>query len=786
MNKTYNRTNNCTKARKGTIILALVMLCASIFSVMLMTACDNSDLEIDFDAVAAAFRQEGFIVAGPTTHLGITSLSATNIDGEQFWLFRYTSNRERNAGRDLADLYVQDAAVIGIDMRVSWDGFYVWYGTSLSLEIFDQVRYGNWHWQNGNGKDLDFAAYVFGREGYTVAGPFTILGITSFSATTLENQFHIFRYSNQMEADFGWDLAGTFINGFPSFTRHRQGFYVWYGSPDAIAIFNRIMDGTWTPPQNGNGNVYFAVYFVLADVGDVVYTAIVRAGNTTTPPPNPTREGYIFSYWGFMDGPFDFESTPIVSDIILFAIWQADTVSSDIDLDFVAYAFDKEGYTVVGPTTILTTTSLSAATLENQFHIFRYSNQMEADIGWDLAAGFLVSFPLWTRHRQGFYVWYGSAEAVNLFNRIIDGRWEPPPIAFVYISANSGNAIALDASGRMWNVFSEKSLIENAENVPLVQAVSVGGNFAAAVCKLGFIYTWGTGNEGQLGNGLPDYVGTPIRVTTGHGGAVLPQFKAISAGYRHTLAICVSGNIWTWGVGSSYVLGHGTTANELRPRRIVLGYEGAVLPIFDYISAGPHSHNLALCTNGNIWSWGAGGNGQMGHGDWEVVDAPRRILTDYNGENLPAFISISAGSHFNTAVCENGFLWSWGGGDSGELGLGQDITLLLRPHRVGNQVGGSLLPVIVSISSGGGFSLAICEEGSVWSFGVGNSGQLGHGWLLDEFRPRPIESVAGFNNIEMVAADSSLSWAICGAGRVWRWGSGQTRPQIVEFGASEG
>ncbi|CAN6464366.1 unnamed protein product [Victoria cruziana] len=71
--------------------------------------------------------------------------------------------------------------------------------------------------------------------------------------------------------------------------------------------------------------------------------------------------------------------------------------------------------------------------------------------------------------------------------------------------------------------------------------------------------------------------------------------------------------------------------------------------------------------------------------------------------------------------------------------------------------------------AGPGHSLAVTSSGAIYSFGSNNSGQLGHGTLEEEYRPRQIRSLAGIRIIQ-AAAGAGRTMLISDAGQVYAFG----------------
>ena len=114
----------------------------------------------------------------------------------------------------------------------------------------------------------------------------------------------------------------------------------------------------------------------------------------------------------------------------------------------------------------------------------------------------------------------------------------------------------------------------------------------------------GWNNNGHLGLGDTDDRDT-FTVVAGLRGVV-----DIDAGRSHTIAVTVEGGLYTWGYGRA--IGHGGdhTTHRLVPTKVTRGGIGEAFVV--QVAAG-HSYSLALTMTSELYAWGAGANGQLGH-----------------------------------------------------------------------------------------------------------------------------------------------------------------------------
>ncbi len=206
------------------------------------------------------------------------------------------------------------------------------------------------------------------------------------------------------------------------------------------------------------------------------------------------------------------------------------------------------------------------------------------------------------------------------------------------IALDSGNAWAwgLGSSGRLGQGSSDTTThttpvkvkgeggVGYLENIVDVAVTTQASSYALDAD--GYVWAWGEGGSGQLGQGSSDTSThyTPVKVKGEDGIGVLENITAISAGYGHVLALDSSGNVWAWGYNSAGQLGNGEfgmTETCYTPARVkkIDADSGFLTNIF-YADAG-YKHSLAIDKSGNFWAWGSN-SGKLGLGPQNIADQP--------------------------------------------------------------------------------------------------------------------------------------------------------------------
>ena len=259
--------------------------------------------------------------------------------------------------------------------------------------------------------------------------------------------------------------------------------------------------------------------------------------------------------------------------------------------------------------------------------------------------------------------------------------------------------------------------------------VDSGNGFTATIKSDGTLWTWGYGQNGQLGNNIASKglsIFTPV--TTFVGGTNWKQVStsAIAA------AIKTDGTLWTWGNGVSGGLGDNTATIKCTP---VTTFAGGTN--WKQVSGGGY-HTVTIKTDGTLWTWGYNNNGQLGVNDTNTRCTP--VTTFAGGTNWK---QVSCGYNHTTAIKTDGTLWTWGSNDSGQLG---DNTVDNRSTPVTTFSGGTNWK---QVAGGSSHTAAIKTDGTLWTWGSNTVGQLGDNTAT--IKCTPVTTFAGGSNWKQVA-----------------------------------
>ncbi|XP_035829751.1 probable E3 ubiquitin-protein ligase HERC1 isoform X3 [Aplysia californica] len=277
------------------------------------------------------------------------------------------------------------------------------------------------------------------------------------------------------------------------------------------------------------------------------------------------------------------------------------------------------------------------------------------------------------------------------------------------------------------------------------------------------VYIWGSNSSHQLAEGNQEKILTP-KLTS-----IFAECQQVEAGQFCSFLLHPDGSVSACGKGSYGRLGLGDSNNQTTPRKLAFDPPRVVKKISS--SKGSDGHTLALTTEGELFSWGDGDYGKLGLGGNHTQKFPKIIQGPLAQKVVKC---MSAGYRHSAAVTVDGELYTWGEGDYMRLGHG-DKTSRNLPKQV-KEIG-----PVGQVACGSSHTLALSQDGkTVWSFGGGDSGKLGHGDTNRQAKPAVIEALRGLY-VRKVACSSQSSLALTSTGQVYAWGCGS----CLGFGSAD-
>lgn len=325
-----------------------------------------------------------------------------------------------------------------------------------------------------------------------------------------------------------------------------------------------------------------------------------------------------------------------------------------------------------------------------------------------------------------------------------------------------------------------------------VQSVACGNKHAILVTKQGEAFSWGEEAEGRLGHGVETDLSYPKLIDT----LIGMDIKMVACGDYHTCALTLSGDLYTWGDGchNSGLLGHRREVSHWIPKKISGLFDTLRV---SYVSCGPW-HTALITSAGQLFSFGDGTFGALGHGDRNSTNTPREV------EALKGLctIRVACGIWHTAAVVEatssasdlqpsdgslSGKLFTWGDGDKGQLGHGDDA-----PRLAPRCVAAYHSLNFSQVACGHNLTVALTTSGRVYTMGSTVNGQLGNP-VADGKTPLSVEGDIADSFIEDISCGSHHVAVLTSKSEVYTWGKGshgqlghgdnddRSTPALVDF-----
>ena len=297
-----------------------------------------------------------------------------------------------------------------------------------------------------------------------------------------------------------------------------------------------------------------------------------------------------------------------------------------------------------------------------------------------------------------------------------------------------------------------------------VTAIAAGSYHSLALTSDGTVYSWGQNTYGQLGNNSTTQSNVPVAVTS-TGALAGKTVTAIAAGYSHSLALTLDGEVYGWGNNANGQLGNGGTAQSNVP--VAVTSTGALAGKTVTAIVAGYSHSLALTSDGTVYSWGQNTYGQLGNNSTTQSNVPVTATGALAGRMVTA---IAAGQYHSLARTSDGKVYGWGYNYFGQLG--------------NNSTANSSVPVtipatsplasktVTQIAAGSNHSLALTSEGAVYSWGYNTYGQLGDNTTNDSLVPIAVTATSALagKTVVTIAAGGHTSSVLASDGKVYSWG----------------
>tara|TARA_B100000003_G_scaffold61026_1_gene54536 strand:- start:43 stop:1662 length:1620 start_codon:yes stop_codon:yes gene_type:complete len=345
-------------------------------------------------------------------------------------------------------------------------------------------------------------------------------------------------------------------------------------------------------------------------------------------------------------------------------------------------------------------------------------------------------FNLTTRD-QGV-TWYGYEAMKN-------DPAEPNPLVFVVGSNDDGELGQNDVVARS----SPIQLSGTTWNIDNLRSHGQGGILMTKTD--GTLWSWGRGNNGQLGHNDTADRSSPTQIPG-------TQWSLTATQRYVSTALKTDGTLWQWGYNGGNGLGNNTEGIEFSSPIFISGAQ------WNNISKGGGNCRsfFATKTDGTMWSWGYNSHGQLGINDQAARSSPIQVPgTQWN--------IMASSTYHSMHIKTDGTLWGIGYNDDSfgrPLGVNDNVSRSSPIQLPGNQ----WTDVAVNQQ---GQTYATKTDGTLWSWGQNNNGALGHNDTVSRSSPTQIPGTewdslgSGYRSGSCTKTDGTLwIWGNNGAGRL--------------------
>jgi len=284
--------------------------------------------------------------------------------------------------------------------------------------------------------------------------------------------------------------------------------------------------------------------------------------------------------------------------------------------------------------------------------------------------------------------------------------------------------------------------------------VSAGCASSVGLKNTSAAWTWGDNSSGQLGDNTTINRSSPVSVVGG-----ISNWCCVSSKGTHVLGLRSDGTVWSWGLGSNGQLGNSSVISRSSPVSIAGGFTD-----WCKISGGIGNLSGGVRTNGTLWMWGFGGNGELGGYSTNTCRSSPALVAG----GFTDWCNLSIGSNHVLAVRSNGTLWGWGYNNPGKIGNGNATGTIASPVSV---IGG--FTDWCNAQAGVNHSVGLRTNGTLWAWGSGNFGMIGDNAQVS--RSSPVSVVGGFTDWCCVSAGRDFTLGVRSNGTAWGWGSNTFR-----------
>lgn len=284
--------------------------------------------------------------------------------------------------------------------------------------------------------------------------------------------------------------------------------------------------------------------------------------------------------------------------------------------------------------------------------------------------------------------------------------------------------------------------IKNLDNIITINSGSLHN---ACIDNKGKVWTWGCNDDYALGRDEEESLPYPVFIPN--------QVIKVCCGASHTLALTIDHNIYSWGTyrDSRGIMGHDPNEEKTQYPKLLTELKNVIdIACSDSIS-------VAVTSEGNVFQWGDISYIQRENEEQSLL-SPNKVLFETSIKN------VFAGGYSLFAIDNNNKVWGWGLNNYGQIGIKSENTWIQTPKLISSLETKN----IISIASAIHHTICLDSDGIVYTFGRGDSGRLGHGNENNYETPTEIKSL---NKVTSVSCGECHTCCVTASGKLYVFGS---------------
>jgi alpha-tubulin suppressor-like RCC1 family protein len=234
-------------------------------------------------------------------------------------------------------------------------------------------------------------------------------------------------------------------------------------------------------------------------------------------------------------------------------------------------------------------------------------------------------------------------------------------------------------------------------------SISAGTGYTCGVTTNNLGYCWGSGTNGELGNGVEEDAFEPVPVSGGL------KFKDIVTSLFHTCGLTTGGAAYCWGDNQWGEIGNASTSNSTTPKAVAGNHIFKSIGLGDFFTCG-------LTEQGKVYCWGSNVSFELGNGSSGI----RYTTEPTSVYGNPSFTAVAVGSVHACGLTKQGALFCWGANTYGKLGNGTETATVIPVAVAGSHR-------FTAVTAGGNHTCALTADEGAFCWGWNRLGQLGIG-----------------------------------------------------------